>query len=194
MPANLVASVSKPTNVVNGGVPIIRSVAHEPDPPTDIKLPVVVNGQMMPGTSDRYRFQAKKGQHLVIAADARELIPYVSDAVPGWFQADIALRDAQGKLLASADHFLFHPDPLLHYEIPGDGDYVAEIHDSIYRGREDFVYRMALGELPVITSIFPLGEQGGTRTCGPDRLAGTCPRPRWWKTSRANPRPAESIR
>jgi hypothetical protein len=151
------ALVGPAFNVVNGGVPIIRTVAHEPDPPTDIKLPVVVNGQMMPATSDRYRFHAQKGQHVVIAAEARELIPYVSDAVPGWFQAAIALRDSQGKLLASADHFLFHPDPLLEFEIPSDGDYIAEIHDSIYRGREDFVYRLTIGELPVITSIFPLG-------------------------------------
>ena len=156
--------VSQPYNVINGGVPIIRQFGREPDPPTEITLPVVANAQMMPGASDQYRFHAKKGQHLVVAAAARELIPYVSDAVPGWFQAAITLRDAQGKQLAAADHFLFHPDPLLHYEIPSDGDYIAEIHDSIYRGREDFVYRLTVGELPVITSIFPLGGKAGTRT------------------------------
>ncbi len=88
----------------------------------EIALPAVVNGQMTPGTADQYRFQAKRGQHLVVAASARELIPYVSDAVPGWFQAALTLRDAQGKELASADHFLFHPDPLIDYEIPSDGD------------------------------------------------------------------------
>jgi hypothetical protein len=150
-------------NVVNGGVPIIRPVAHEADPPMDIQIPAVVNGQMMPGVTDQYRFHAKKGQHVVVAADARELIPYVSDAVPGWFQAAITLSDSQGKEVASADHFLFHPDPLLEYEIPSDGDYIAGIHDSIFRGREDFVYRMTIGELPVITSIFPLGGKAGAR-------------------------------
>ena len=151
-------------NVINGGVPIIRQTAKEPDPPTEITLPVVVNAQMMPGTSDQYRFHAKKGQHVVVAAAARELIPYVSDAVPGWFQAAIALRDAQGKQVAAADHFLFHPDPLLHFAIPSDGEYIAEIHDSIFRGREDFVYRLTVGELPVITGMFPLGGKTGTRT------------------------------
>jgi hypothetical protein len=100
----------------------------------------------------------------VIEANARELIPYISDAVPGWFQAALTLRDAQGKELASADHSLFHPDPLLDYEIPSDGEYLAEIHDSIFRGREDFVYRITIGELPVITSIFPLGGKAGART------------------------------
>jgi hypothetical protein len=151
-------------NVVNGGIPLIRNNAKEPDPPTDVTLPVVVNGQMMPGANDLFRFQAKKGQHIVVAAAARELMPYVSDAVPGWFQAAISLRDSKGKVLASADHFLFHPDPLLHYEIPSDGEYIAEIHDSIYRGREDFIYRLTIGELPVITSIFPLGGKAGART------------------------------
>lgn len=150
-------------NVINGGVPIIRTLPRQPDPPTEITLPIVVNGQMMPGVADRYRFRAAKGQHLVIAVEARKLMPYLSDAVPGWFQAAITLRDAAGKQLASADHFLFHPDPLLEYDIPGNGEYVAEIHDSIYRGREDFVYRMSIGELPVITSVFPLGAKTGTR-------------------------------
>ena len=40
----------------------------------------------------------------------------------------------------------------------------VEIRDSIYRGREDFVYRVTLGELPFVTSIFPLGGPAGTQT------------------------------
>ena len=151
-------------NVVNGATPANRAAPHAPAPPVEIAPPMVVNGQMAPGTADQYRFQAKRGQHVAIEASARELIPYVSDAVPGWFQAALTLRDAQGKELASADHFLFHPDPLIEYEIPADGDYIAEIHDSIYRGREDFVYRITIGELPVITAIFPLGGKAQART------------------------------
>ena len=151
-------------NVFNGSTPVIRQFARQPDPPTAVQLPVVVNGQMMPGVADQYRFQANKGQQVVVAAAARELIPYVSDAVPGWFQAVVTLRDAQGKQLASADHYLFHPDPLLEYTIPADGEYIAEVHDSIFRGREDFIYRVSIGELPVITSIFPLGGKAGGRT------------------------------
>ena len=130
----------------------------------NITLPAVVNGQILPGGVDRYRFQARKGLQLVVAASARELIPYLPDAVPGWFQAALALYDAKGHELAHADHYLFHPDPVLHYEIPKDGEYVVEIRDSIYRGREDFVYRITLGELPYVTSIFPLGGPAGHQT------------------------------
>ena len=133
-------------------------------PPTDISLPTIVNGQITPGGVDRYRLQAAKGQHLVIAAGVRELIPYISDAVPGWFQAAIGLYDSDGKELTYADHYSFHQDPVLYYEIPANGAYTLEIHDSIYRGREDFVYRIAVGELPYVTSIFPLGGKAGLRT------------------------------
>ncbi len=134
--------------------------------PTEMKitLPATVNGQILPGGVDRYRFQARKGQNLVIAVAARELIPYLPDAVPGWFQAALALCDAKGQELAHADHYLFHPDPVIHYEIPKDGEYAVEIRDSIYRGREDFVYRMTVGEVPYVTSIFPLGGPAEAQT------------------------------
>ena len=136
-------------------------------PPTNVArvtLPTVINGQITPGEVDRYRFNARRGQQLVVVVSARDLIPYLADAVPGWFQATVALYDSKGKELAYDDDFRFHPDPVLHFEIPRDGDYVVEIKDSIYRGREDFVYRIAIGELPFITSIFPLGGRVGEQT------------------------------
>ncbi len=137
-----------------------------PAPKTEprVTLPAIINGQIMPGEVDRFRFTARKGQQLVIAASARELIPYLADAVPGWFQATLALYDARGNELAYDDDYRFHPDPVLHYEIPKDGEYVLEIKDAIYRGREDFVYRISVGELPFVTSIFPLGGPDNSPT------------------------------
>ncbi len=129
-----------------------------------ITLPATVNGQILPGEVDHCRFTATKGQKLVIAVQARQLIPYISDAVPGWFQATLSLYDAKGKELAYDDDFSFNPDPVLYYEIPADGEYVVEIKDSIFRGREDFVYRITIGEIPFVTSIFPLGGPAGGKT------------------------------
>jgi hypothetical protein len=129
-----------------------------------VTLPAVVNGQIMPGEVDRIRFLARKGQRLVVRAQARALIPYLADAVPGWFQATLALFDAKGHELAYADDFRFNPDPVLCFDIPRDGDYGVEIKDAIYRGREDFVYRLTLGELPFVTSRFPLGGPSGQAT------------------------------
>ena len=135
-------------------------------PPTEttVTLPAIVNGQILPGGVDRYRFSARKGQRLVVVVSARALIPYLPDAVPGWFQAAVTLYDAKGNELAYDDHYRFHPDPVLYCEVPKDGEYMAEIHDSVYRGREDFVYRIAIGELPFVTSMFPLGGPAGAQT------------------------------
>jgi hypothetical protein len=144
-----------------------------------ITLPATVNGRIKPGLprpqarsgepftpgeADRYRFQAHQGQELVIAASARELIPYLADAVPGWFQAVLTLYDANGNELAYDDDYRFHPDPVLHFAVPKDGEYVVEIKDALYRGREDFVYRIAIGELPFVTSAFPLGGRASAKT------------------------------
>lgn len=126
-----------------------------------ITLPCTVNGQIASGEVNRYRFQAGKGQKLVISTQARQLIPYVADAVPGWFQPVLTLTDANGRELAYADDFRFKPDPVILFEVPADGEYVFAIRDGIYRGREDFVYRITAGELPFITSIFPLSWRTG---------------------------------
>ncbi len=127
-------------------------------------LPIVVNGQIMPSDKDRYSFKASRGDHLVVVCHARELIPHLADAVPGWFQAIITLYDADGRERAYADDYRSNPDPALYYEIPADGTYTLEIRDALYRGRQDFVYRITLGEIPFITSIFPLGGKRGEDT------------------------------
>ena len=128
-----------------------------------ITVPCTVNGQIASGEVNRYRFTAYKGQHLVLTTQARELVPYIADAVPGWFQPVLALYDAKGQELAYDDHYRFNPDPTIFYEVPHDGEYVFAIHDSLYRGREDFVYRVTIGELPFVTSIFPLGGRAAVR-------------------------------
>ncbi len=141
---------------LNAGPP-----TNPPRPAEPITLPAVVNGQILPGAVDHFRFAARKGQRITAAVTARALIPYLADAVPGWFQAILVLTDTQGRELAYNDHFRFDPDPVVSCEIPADGDYRVEIRDAIYRGREDFVYRLTIGELPFVTAIFPLGGPVG---------------------------------
>ena len=144
-----------------------------------ISLPALLNGQVLPGARHTWKIRAKAGQQLVVACDARALIPYRADAVPGWFQPAISLYDPSkgemvageltqhpvvGQELAFADHWRADQDPVLTFTVPADGVYGLEIHDTIYRGREDFVYRLAIGALPLITSAFPLGGQVGQPT------------------------------
>jgi hypothetical protein len=164
--------MSNPIGFVVGQLPEVVQKKELVDPEAsrlraqDVKvtLPVVLNSQIMAGTVDRYRFPARKGQQLVFIAHARALIPYLADAVPGWFQAALTLYDSKGSEVAYSDHFHYQPDPVLAYQVREDGVYVLEVRDALYRGREDFVYRIDAGELPFITSIFPLGGQAKTRT------------------------------
>jgi len=145
----------------------VTEPARAPEAADDLGIlspPMVLNGQILGGQVDRFRFRAQRGQKLVITTQARRLIPYLADAVPGWFQAVVTVSDAKGRELAAADHYRFDPDPVLFLEVPADGEYVLEIHDSIYRGRADFVYRIAVGEQPFITQMFPLGARAGTTT------------------------------
>ena len=160
------AGMSNPMWFMIGQVPETREVEpNDKSPHSAVRseLPLVINGQVMPGDVDRFSIQARKGQRLVATASARELIPYLADAVPGWFQAVLALYDAEGKEVAYAGEFGWRQDPVLYYEVPKDGEYIVEIRDAIYRGREDFVYRITMGELPYVTNVFPLGGRAGTQ-------------------------------
>ena len=127
-------------------------------------VPFVANGQLMPGGVDRYRFFARHGQSLTLTLSARRLIPYLADAVPGWFEAVLTIYDPKGKELLNEERFRFRPDPVLQCEVPHDGEYTVELHDSIFRGREDFVYRLTVTEQPFATGLFPLGGTAGQRT------------------------------
>ncbi|MCA8997802.1 MAG: hypothetical protein KDA80_12475 [Planctomycetaceae bacterium] len=148
-----------------GTLPEVReSEPNDTDPCYVInQMPVIVNGQIMPGDVDRFSFDAEQGQGIVVEVAARDVIPYLADAVPGWFQASLTLLDEQGRDLSHADSFYYRQDPVAYFEIPRDGRYTIQIHDSLYRGREDFVYRIRVGEFPYVTSYFPLGARCGSQ-------------------------------
>lgn len=159
------SGMTNPVRFQVGRLPEVSEADPKPKVQTPaIALPVVLNGQILPGEVDSFRLQARRGQKLVITAEARGLTPYLADAVPGWFQATLTLLDATGKEVAYADDYRSDPDPVLFSEVPTDGVYTLKINDAIYRGREDFVYRITAGEQPFITSVFPLGGAAGAST------------------------------
>lgn len=144
------------------------------------KLPVSINGfvekslvaRSMMGEGnesesagkDWFSFDAKRGETIVAHVKARTFVPFLADAVPGWFQSVISLYDESGVEVAYCDDFMLGVDPTIIYSVERSGRYLLKIHDSIYRGREDFVYRIDLGVIPFITSIFPLGGERGEST------------------------------
>jgi hypothetical protein len=131
-----------------GDLPEIKEVEPNSDkasPQAIASLPVVVNGQILEADRDYFRFHATADQTIVCEVQARALLPFLADAVPGWFDPVLILYDVAGKQLAFADDFRFNPDPILTFRAPADGDYTLELRDVIYRGRGDFIYRLKLG-------------------------------------------------
>lgn len=132
-------------------------------------LPVAVNGQLYSGWTgpigapDRayYRFAAKAGETIVLDLRGRWLMPYLNQAVPGWFDACLTLYDGEGRRLAYADDFGFSPDPVLTFKPEKDGEFLLEVRDVIYRSGQDFVYRLRIGALPLLSHVFPLGGRRG---------------------------------
>ena len=118
-------------------------------PPVEVPAggEVVLDGQIMPGSTDAFRLKLEKGRRYAFTATARELQPYVGDAVPGFFNASLTLKDESGAVVAFADdEKRFRPDPVMDFAPEADGVYRLEVHDVLYRGREDFVYVIAVKE------------------------------------------------
>ena len=121
---------------------------HRPRPPAPAvtNLPCVLDGQIMPGQTDTWTLHLQKGHTVTLRTVARELQPYIGDAVPGFFNPALRIVDTNGAEVAFADDNFYHPDPVLVFTPPADGDYKLEIHDLLYRGREDFVYSITVEE------------------------------------------------
>ena len=119
---------------------------HRPRPPAPAvtNLPCVLDGQIMPGQTDTWTLHLQKGRTVTLSTVARELQPYIGDAVPGFFNPALRILDASGAEVAFADDNFYHPDPVLVFTPPADGDYKLEVHDLLYRGRQDFVYAITV--------------------------------------------------
>lgn len=128
------------------------------------KLPATINGQCYEGDRDFFKVKLKQGSHIVFDAKARRIRPYLADAVPGWFQASLRLYDEKGNSVFYVDDYQNSPDPTMVYEVKKSGVYIVEIKDALYRGRDDFVYRIDIGELPHIKAIFPCGGNQDEKT------------------------------
>ncbi|MBS1368968.1 MAG: hypothetical protein HPZ91_03330 [Lentisphaeria bacterium] len=116
----------------------------QPETPRIDRFPAVLDGQIMPGETDRFRLALKAGKPYTLTAAGRKFQPFIGDAVPGHFQPVLRLLGPDGEEAAFADDDHFNPDPVMRFRPEKDGEYTLEVRDNLYRGREDFVYRVAV--------------------------------------------------
>ncbi len=108
----------------------------------EFKIPAILNGQIMPGETDYFTFDAKRGEILTFTMLGRALMPFIGDGVPGFFQPQMEILNTDKKRVAFVDDTYFNPDGTLEFKVPETGNYTLVIRDALYRGREDFVYRI----------------------------------------------------
>ena len=142
-----------------------------------VTLPVVMNGRINPAADlDVFRFTGKRGQNLVAAVAAHSLDIHGEGRNYGIADFSLELLDAQGNTLAAAEDTLGY-DPLIHYVLPADGEYLARVQLVNYQGFPEACYRLTLGEVPYVTGVFPAGFRSGTPTevelFGPNVPPGT---------------------
>ena len=141
--------ISAPRPFAVTAAPRVPEPLYVPAPRKKAEIPLVdatcgaavLDGQIMPGETDAFWIRLSGGRRYRVKVAARELQPYVGDAVPGFFNPAVTIRDGQGRVVAQGDdEARFRPDPSFEFRPYSPGVYILEIHDVLYRGRADFVY------------------------------------------------------
>lgn len=121
-----------------------RPGVPKPPNPQVKELPAVIDGQIMPGETDKFEVTLEPDTEYSFSLTGWKLLPYIGDAVPGHFQPVLQLIGPDGKEAAFADDEYFLPDPVMRFRSGAGGEYTLLVRDNLYRGRQDFVYRVTL--------------------------------------------------
>jgi hypothetical protein len=122
----------------------------EPAKAMTLATPVTVNGSLEhEGDVDCYRVTARAGRDLIVRV--------VASPIGSLMDPTVTILSADGRQLASDDDFGGGRDSLLVYKPTDDGPLIVRIKDANAGGGWRNVYRVTIGEVPVLTGVFPLG-------------------------------------
>ena len=117
-------------------------------------LPVCLNGRIYGMRGDRYRFQATKGMTVVAFTEAGAL-------PPGAFFPALTFLDGAGAPCEGVKAYDTATAPVLAFEVPQDGAYTLEVKSAVPVAGDACVYRVKLGELPLVTGFTPAEADEG---------------------------------
>ena len=113
-------------------------------------LPVSFWGTLeQPGKAVEFSFNGVAGQNLVCDLAAERLGSKALNAM-------LTLLDARGSVLAVNRGFDGSADAMLVHRLPASGRYTVRVSDPQYMASPEHFFRVSVGELPVVTGIFPL--------------------------------------
>jgi hypothetical protein len=115
-----------------------------------VNLPATVVGSLdRAGDTDYFRFDATAGQEVGV-----QLVP--NDAKK--LDATLTVTNESGTVLAESTN------GLLGFTAPKAGTYAVSVADKEFRGGAGFEYRLHIGDIPIVTGVFPLGIARGRET------------------------------
>ncbi|MGA8727649.1 MAG: hypothetical protein WB608_02780 [Terracidiphilus sp.] len=122
--------------------------------PQIVELPATLIGTISTsGAKDTFQFDGKAGEDIVFRVMASELGSKLT--------AMITLSDDAGHVLETSAENANRQDAELNFKLPHAGQYRVSITDRDLGGGADYFYRMDAGDLPYVTSVFPLGIPAG---------------------------------
>ena len=148
--------VSNPRTFVVGDRPEVAEVEpnNTPDKATPIVVNSVVDGEISSATEiDCFAFEGKKGQRIFCDLQA--------ERIDSRLDATLRILDPSNKEIAESRD-VFGTDPFLDVILPADGRYVIKVHDAVYAGSPDHVYRLIVHDGPHLDAILPLAARPGT--------------------------------
>ncbi len=114
-----------------------------------IPLPATVVGKIdRAGAVDWFRFSARQGEQIGVQV--------LTSTVGSKLEPILHLTDDQGQVLSESGK------GLLGFVCPRAGVYALGIRDRDYRGDATMGYRLHIGNIPIVTGLFPLGGQRGS--------------------------------
>src|SRR5262249_52876935 len=116
-----------------------------------IPLPASVVGKLdKTGDIDFYRIDVKPGQQVGVQI--------LTAAISSKIEPALQIADLRGRVLVESN------EGHLGHTFAEAGSYVIGVRDRGVRGGANMHYRLHVGEIPVVTAIYPLGVQRGAET------------------------------
>lgn len=137
-----------------GSLPEIQTRENSSLQGQPVSLPATLVGAInAPGEVNAYQFKGRAREEVVFKV--------VGSQLGSTLRSVLTLRDSSGKELAQAGKFSSEPDAVLTYRLPADNSYTITIADQEEKAGKDHFYRLYTGDLPYISSVFPLGVRAG---------------------------------
>jgi hypothetical protein len=120
-----------------------------------IPLNSTIHGAIVSEDVDYFVVSAEKGQRLTAEIEAMRL-------GRGAFDPVVTIQDPDGKVLVTAeDSALAMQDSIASVVVSASGDYVVQVRESSFGGRDDYHYRLHVGTFPRPLGIYPASGKAG---------------------------------